>query len=165
MNIFQSSFKVYKEPGFIPCASIIPRITKTIFTQYFFSSDTQLFRPCSNEVPKSMFLAEIWRILEFVFESFHFLVVKLPIYLNRHVFIMWCSLTGLGCRAVYPPAETFGGLALSSLAFGMKVLASLETSSGVGAFFLLCPLFYLFIYLFIYLFSSSTRLNYCLQDR
>ena len=49
MNIFQSSFKVYKEPGYIPCALIIPRITKTIFTQYnsiCFSSDTQFFQSC-----------------------------------------------------------------------------------------------------------------------
>ena len=38
---------------------------------------------------------------------------------------------------VSPPAETFGGIALPS--FGMKVLASWEARSGVGAFFLSTP--------------------------
>ena len=35
-----------------------------------------------------MFWAEIWKLPDFFFENFHFLVVKFSIYLNRYVFIM-----------------------------------------------------------------------------
>ena len=35
-----------------------------------------------------MFLAEIFKISEFLSENFHFLVVKFSVYLNRHVFVM-----------------------------------------------------------------------------
>ena len=42
----------------------------------------------SNEYPQSMFWTEIWQISDFVSENFHFFVVKFPIYLNRHVFVM-----------------------------------------------------------------------------
>ena len=49
-------------------------------------------RGSSNEYPKSMFWAEIWKISEFLSENFPFLVVKFSIYLNRRVFVMKCSL-------------------------------------------------------------------------
>ena len=42
----------------------------------------------SNGYPQSMFWAEIWKILEFLSEKFHFLVVKFSKYLNRLVFVM-----------------------------------------------------------------------------
>ena len=42
----------------------------------------------SNEYPQSMFEAEIWKILEFLSELSHFLVVKFSVYLNRCVFVM-----------------------------------------------------------------------------
>ena len=42
----------------------------------------------SKEYPQSMFRAEIWNISEFLSENFHFLVVKLSIYLEKHVFVM-----------------------------------------------------------------------------
>ena len=42
----------------------------------------------SNEYPKSMFWAEIWKISEFLSGNFHFLVVKFSVYLNRRVFVM-----------------------------------------------------------------------------
>ena len=42
----------------------------------------------SNKYPQSMFWAEIWKILEFLFENFPFLAVKFSIYLNRRVFVM-----------------------------------------------------------------------------
>ena len=45
-------------------------------------------RGSSNEYPKSMFWAEIWKISEFLSENFHFFVVKFSIYLNRPVFAM-----------------------------------------------------------------------------
>ena len=51
----------------------------------------------SNEYPKSMFWAEIWKISEFFLsENFHFFEVKVSIYLNRRVFVMHnvCSLWG-----------------------------------------------------------------------
>ena len=35
-----------------------------------------------------MFWAEIWKISEFLFENFQFMVVKFSIYLNRRVFVM-----------------------------------------------------------------------------
>ena len=35
-----------------------------------------------------MFLAEIWKISEFLSENFQFLAVKFSIYLNRRVFEM-----------------------------------------------------------------------------
>ena len=43
----------------------------------------------SDEYPQSMFWAEIWKILEFLSEIFHFLVVKSSVYLNRLVFLMY----------------------------------------------------------------------------
>ena len=42
----------------------------------------------SNEYPQFMFWANIWKISEFLYENFQFLVVKLSIYLNRRVFVM-----------------------------------------------------------------------------
>ena len=42
----------------------------------------------SNEYPKCMFWAEIWKISEFLSENFQFLVMKFSIYLNRCVFVM-----------------------------------------------------------------------------
>ena len=43
----------------------------------------------SNEYPQSMFLAEIWKILEFFFWKLSFfLVVKFSVYLNRLVLVM-----------------------------------------------------------------------------
>ena len=43
----------------------------------------------SNEYPKSMFWAEIWKISEFFYLIFFiFLVVKFSVYLNRRVFVM-----------------------------------------------------------------------------
>ena len=47
----------------------------------------------------------------------------------------------MGGRVVRPPAETFWGLVLPSLAFGRKILSSLEANSGVGAFFSSARLF------------------------
>ena len=42
-----------------------------------------------NEYPQSIFWAEIWKISEFLSETFQFcLVVKFSIYLNRRVFVM-----------------------------------------------------------------------------
>ena len=35
-----------------------------------------------------MFWAEIWKISEFLFENFQFMVVKFSIYFNRRVFVM-----------------------------------------------------------------------------
>ena len=48
----------------------------------------------SNEYPQSMFRAEIRDISDFFFisENFHFLVVKISVYLNRRVFVMSSSL-------------------------------------------------------------------------
>ena len=43
----------------------------------------------SNGYPQSVFWAEIWKMSEFLSESFQFLVVKFSIYLNRRVFVMW----------------------------------------------------------------------------
>ena len=45
----------------------------------------------SNEYPQSIFLAEVWKISEFLSENFQFLVVKFSIYLNRRVFVMTCK--------------------------------------------------------------------------
>ena len=42
----------------------------------------------SNEYPQSMFGAEIWQISDFFSKYFHFLVVKVSVYLNRYVFVM-----------------------------------------------------------------------------
>ena len=42
----------------------------------------------SNEYPQSMFWAEIWKISEFFIWKFSFLVVKISVYFNRHVFVM-----------------------------------------------------------------------------
>ena len=42
----------------------------------------------SNENLQSMFWAEIWKISEFLSENFHFLVVKISVYLNGHVFVV-----------------------------------------------------------------------------
>ena len=43
----------------------------------------------SNEYPRSMLLAEIWKISEFfIWKNCHFLVVKCLMYLNRSVFVM-----------------------------------------------------------------------------
>ena len=43
----------------------------------------------SNEYPQSMFWSEISKILEFFLsETFHILVVKFSVYLNRHVFVL-----------------------------------------------------------------------------
>ena len=43
----------------------------------------------SNEYPQSIFWAEIWKkIQSFLSENFQFLMVKLSIYLNRHVSVM-----------------------------------------------------------------------------
>ena len=42
----------------------------------------------SYEYPQSMFWAEIWKISDFLYENFPFLVVKISIYLNRRVFVM-----------------------------------------------------------------------------
>ena len=45
----------------------------------------------SNKYPQPMFWAKIWKISEFLSKNFHFLVVKISIYLNRHVLVMsWC---------------------------------------------------------------------------
>ena len=51
----------------------------------------------SSEYPQSMFWAEIWKISIFFFlsENFQFLVVKVSVYLNRHVFVMSCRV----CKA------------------------------------------------------------------
>ena len=35
-----------------------------------------------------MFWAETWKISEFLYENFHFLMVKFSVYLNRYVFVM-----------------------------------------------------------------------------
>ena len=45
----------------------------------------------SNEYPKSVFRAEIWKISAFIIWFFFFSVfgVKFSIYLNRRVFVMW----------------------------------------------------------------------------
>ena len=45
------------------------------------------YRGDSNEYPQSMFWAEVWKISEFLFENFQFLV-KVSIYLNRRVFVI-----------------------------------------------------------------------------
>ena len=45
-------------------------------------------RGSSSEYPQSMFQAELWKISEFLFEIFHFLLAKSSVYLDRHVFIM-----------------------------------------------------------------------------
>ena len=43
----------------------------------------------SNEYPQSMFWVELWKISEFFYlKIFIFFVVKLSVYLNRHVFVM-----------------------------------------------------------------------------
>ena len=47
----------------------------------------------SNEYPQSIFWAEIWKISEVLSENFLFLEVKLSIYLNKRVFVMF------SCRA------------------------------------------------------------------
>ena len=52
-------------------------------------------RGISNKYPESMFWAEIWKISEFLSESFQFLVVKFSIYLNRRVFVMIRPLKSL----------------------------------------------------------------------
>ena len=46
----------------------------------------------SNEYPQSMFWAEIWKISDFFIWKFQFWVVKLSVYLNRHVFVMGLSV-------------------------------------------------------------------------
>ena len=55
----------------------------------------------SNEYPQSMFRAEIWKISEFLSENFHFLVVKFSIYLNWHVFVMFCACFGIVCSSFH----------------------------------------------------------------
>ena len=47
-----------------------------------------LWRGGSNECAQSMFWAKIWKISDFLFENFQFVVVKFSIYLNRLVFVM-----------------------------------------------------------------------------
>ena len=42
----------------------------------------------SAQKHRSMFLAELWKISEFISENFHFLVLKFSVYLNRLVFVM-----------------------------------------------------------------------------
>ena len=49
----------------------------------------------SNEYSQFMLWAEIWKILEFLFENFQFLVVKFSVYLNRHVFVIEAAHAGL----------------------------------------------------------------------
>ena len=52
----------------------------------------------SNEYPQSMYWAEIWKISEFLFKNFQFLVVKFSIFLNRRVFEMnYMKIFGM-CR-------------------------------------------------------------------
>ena len=41
-----------------------------------------------SRVPQSVFLAEIWKILESLSENFQFMVVTFSIYLNRRAFVM-----------------------------------------------------------------------------
>ena len=62
--------------------------------------------------------------------------------LRVNIFIKYrnCFCIQIG-RMVCFSAETFRGLALLSLAFGGKILASLELSSRVGAFISLIPFF------------------------
>ena len=43
----------------------------------------------SNEYPQSIFWAELWKISNILSENFHFLVVKISIYLNRLVNGSW----------------------------------------------------------------------------
>ena len=47
----------------------------------------------SNEYPQSMFWAEIWKISEFLSESFQFLQVKCSIYLNDDVRLSLLTMT------------------------------------------------------------------------
>ena len=58
----------------------------------------------SNECPKSMFWAEIWKYQSFLSENFQFLEVKFSIYLNRRVFVMWsdCRLIWIFTRRTCP---------------------------------------------------------------
>ena len=49
----------------------------------------------SNKYPQSMFWAEIWKISDFLYENFLFLVVKFSICLNRHVFVMCIRNVGI----------------------------------------------------------------------
>ena len=42
----------------------------------------------SNKYPQSMFWAETWKISDFIYENFYFLVAKFSVYLNRRVFVM-----------------------------------------------------------------------------
>ena len=57
----------------------------------------------SNEYPKSLFWAEIWKISEFLSENFQFLVVKFSIYLNRCVFVMILMATSLETNDMVEP--------------------------------------------------------------
>ena len=50
----------------------------------------------SNEYPQSVFEQKYEKYQNFLSENFHFLVVKLPVYLNRHVFVMISPESGKG---------------------------------------------------------------------
>ena len=66
----------------------------------------------SNEYLQCMFWAETWKISEFLSESFHFLVVKFSVYLNRHVFVMLCTQLAFYVnlhRAVIGPSAILTG--------------------------------------------------------
>ena len=72
-------------------------VVKLGFTGVYIIFLISALRGGSNEYPQSVFWAEIWKIIRsFLSESFHFLVVKFLIYLNRHVFVM--ILPNLGNR-------------------------------------------------------------------
>ena len=89
-----------------------------------------------------MFWAEIWKILEFLSETFQFLVLKFSIYLNRHAFIM--QLTVMVQIRMH---EQAGGSGPSLSIFTRRHLLS-------WFMFLVC-LFFLFLCFFFFFFHKS----------
>ena len=79
----------------------------------------------SNEYPRSMFWAEIWKISAFLSENCQFLEVKFSIYLNRRVFVMFvCAslfhMWRLWCPYLFVISPSFsasGGLCFVIVAF------------------------------------------------
>ena len=55
----------------------------------------------SNEYPQSMFWAEVWKISVFYLKFFNVLEVKVSIYLNRRVFVMY-SRTAMARTSLGP---------------------------------------------------------------
>ena len=55
----------------------------------------------SNGYPQSMFLAEIWKIWEFLSENFQLFVVKFSVYLNIRIFVMKTKYDGRNYNKIF----------------------------------------------------------------